>query len=84
MRLIVTSQKDIAGTNVYKMLAQNHGFVEVGEFEGQPVYERGGVRLIATGKGQVEAEHLDLHFSPDYYVFASRHRSVSEIGRAHV
>ncbi len=78
MRLIVTSQKDIAGTNVYNALAQDFGFKAVGEFEGQPVYERGGVRLIATGKGQVEAEHLDLHFSPDYYVFASRHRSVSE------
>lgn len=78
MRLIVTSQKDIAGTNVYKTLAQNHGFIEVGEFEGKPVYKRGDVQLIATEKGQVEAEHLDLHFSPEYYVFASRHRSLSE------
>jgi D-aminoacyl-tRNA deacylase len=78
MRIIVTSQKDIAGTNVYETLAQNYGFNEVGEFEGQPVYKRGKVRLIATERGQVEAEHLDEHFSPDYYVFASRHRSVSE------
>jgi D-tyrosyl-tRNA(Tyr) deacylase len=78
MRLIVTSQKDIAGMNVYKMLSQNFGFNKIGEFEGQPVYERSNVRLIATKKGQVEAEHLDKHFSPDYFVFASRHRSVSE------
>ncbi len=78
MRLIVTSQRDIAGTNVYRTLAKHYGFKNVGEFEGRPVYELGGVRLIATEKGQVEAEHLDEHFSPDYYVFASRHRSVSE------
>jgi D-aminoacyl-tRNA deacylase len=78
MRLIVTSQRDIAGTNVYRIIAKHYGFKDVGEFEGRPVYERGGVRLIATEKGQVEAEHLDEHFSPDYYVFASRHRSVSE------
>jgi len=77
MRLIVTSQKDLAGTNVYQTLSQNYGFIEGGEFEGKPVYVKGDVQLIATMRGQVDAEHLDLHFSPDYYVFASRHRSVS-------
>jgi D-aminoacyl-tRNA deacylase len=43
----------------------------------KPIYQKGSVQLIATKKGQVEAEHLDEHFSPDYYVFASRHRSAS-------
>jgi D-aminoacyl-tRNA deacylase len=77
MRLIVTSTKDIAGTNVYNALAKNFGFEKSGVFEGGAVYKKGNVSLIATEMGQVEAEHLDGHFSPDYYVFASRHRSVS-------
>jgi D-aminoacyl-tRNA deacylase len=77
MRLIVTSQKDIAGSNIYEMLASDFGFKEDGEFEGKPVYKKGEVWLIATERGQVEAEHLDEFFNPDYYVFASRHRSES-------
>ncbi|MBU2560135.1 hypothetical protein KKA03_04490 [archaeon] len=77
MRLIVTSQKDIAGSNIYEMLACDFGFKEDGDFEGKPVYKKGDIWLIATGRGQVEAEHLDEFFNPDYYVFASRHRSES-------
>lgn len=78
MRLIVTSQQDLAGRNIYRELASGYGFKKRGEFEGQPVYERGDVWLIATEKSQVRASHLDAFFSPDYYVFASRHRSTSE------
>lgn len=77
MRLIVTSQTDIAGSNVYEKLAEEYGFKAEGEFEGRPIYKKGNVWLIATKKGQVEAEHLDEFFDPDYYVFASRHRSES-------
>ncbi len=77
MRLIVTSQKDIAGSNVYERLARGFGFEEDGEFEGKPIYKKSDVWLIATERGQVEAEHLDDFFNPDYYVFASRHRSES-------
>jgi D-aminoacyl-tRNA deacylase len=77
MRLIVTSQKDVAGSNIYKFLVSNGGFKKIGWFEDKPIYQKGSVQLIATKKGQVESEHLDEHFSPDYYVFASRHRSAS-------
>ena len=77
MRLIVTSQQDLAGRNIYRELS-GHGFRVRGEFEGKPVYERGDVWLIATEKPQVRASHLDAFFDPDYYVFASRHRSTSE------
>ncbi|MFQ5800980.1 MAG: D-aminoacyl-tRNA deacylase, partial [Candidatus Hydrothermarchaeales archaeon] len=71
------SRKDLAGTNIYRRLAKSFGFEKTGEFEGSVVYKKEEVLLIATEKGQVEAEHLDEHFSPEYYVFASRHRSVS-------
>jgi D-aminoacyl-tRNA deacylase len=77
MRLIVTSKKDIAGSNIYKELSKNYGFTPSGEFEGSPVYKKKNILLISTEKSQLEAEHLDKSFSPEYYVFASRHRSIS-------
>lgn len=76
MRLIVTSQQDLAGRNIYRELS-SRGFRVRGEFEGKPVYEKGDVWLIATEKPQVRASHLDAFFDPEYYVFASRHRSTS-------
>lgn len=78
MRLIVTSQKDPAGRNIYAELASGYGFNAEGEFEGRAVYKRRNVWLIATEKSQVRASHLDASFDPEYYVFASRHRSTSE------
>ncbi len=78
MRLIVTSKTDIAGSNIYRALSRDYGFTNAGEFEGSPIFKKGNVLLIATRKNQVTAEHLDRHFTPEYYVFASRHRSVSE------
>jgi D-aminoacyl-tRNA deacylase len=77
MRLIVTSLIDIAGSNIYREISKNYGFTPYGEFEGSPVFKKRNILLIATEKGLVEAEHLDKSFSPEYYVFASRHRSVS-------
>jgi D-aminoacyl-tRNA deacylase len=77
MRLIVTSRQDIAGTNIYNELAGNAGFEKDGEFEGKAIYKKGGIWLIATKKNQTLANHLDAFFDPEYYVFASRHRSES-------
>lgn len=76
MRLIVTSQLDVAGTNIYNTLSEQ--FSEDGEFEERPLYKKGDVWLIATKKRQIEAGHLDSFFQPEYYVFASRHSSVSK------
>jgi D-aminoacyl-tRNA deacylase len=75
MRLIVTSQRDPAGRNLYRALMKTPGFREEGEFEGRSVGKRGDIWLIATEKDQTLASHLDDHFDPDYYVFATRHRS---------
>lgn len=76
--MIVTSQEDLAGMNIFEKL-KVIGFREKGVFEGMPVLERGEIRAIATEKRQTEAEHLDKHFDPEYYVFASRHKSRSSI-----
>lgn len=77
MRVIVTSQADIAGRNIYEKLARSFGFAASGEFEGKAAYKRENVLLIATRAQLVEAEHLDDFFDAEYYVFASRHRSES-------
>ncbi|MBI4344509.1 MAG: hypothetical protein HY555_02875 [Euryarchaeota archaeon] len=78
MRLIVTSQQDRAGVNIYQTLARGFGFTASGEFEGKPVYKRAvgeEIWLIATAQLSTMASHLDEHFDPEYYVVASRHRS---------
>ncbi|MFQ5887779.1 MAG: D-tyrosyl-tRNA(Tyr) deacylase, partial [Candidatus Hydrothermarchaeales archaeon] len=77
MRVIVTSQKDIAGANIYSELSRNFGFEEEAFFEGKPTYRKGSILLISTEKGQVFVDHLDKHFDVEYYVFASRHKSTS-------
>lgn len=79
MRLIVTSQKDIAGTNIYNCLANDFDFKNVGEFEGRPIFKKGNVMLILTRKRQTHAGHLDEFFDPEYYIFASRHKSESGV-----
>ncbi|HDL15327.1 MAG TPA: hypothetical protein ENH28_04135 [Euryarchaeota archaeon] len=78
LRLIVTSRKDMAGRNIFTALSKL-GFKEEGSFEGMPVLRKGDITAISTERGQVEAEHLDEYFSPEYYVFATRHRSESGI-----
>ncbi len=77
MIVIVTSQQDIAGRNIYKILSSEFGFEKHGEFEGMPTYRKGNILLISTKKKLIEAEHLDEFFNPKYYVFGSRHRSKS-------
>ncbi len=80
MRIIVTSQQDIAGRNIYNTLVREFGFKECGEFEDMPIYKKDNILLVSTKKKLIEAEHLDDHFkhyNPSYYVFGSRHRSRS-------
>ena len=79
MRVIVTSQRDIAGRNIFRVLKEEMGFSSAGEFEGMPLLKRGRVMAIATQRKQTEAEHLDEHFpSAEYYVFATRHKAQAE------
>ncbi len=79
MRVIVTSQEDIAGRNIFRVLREELGFAEAGEFEGMPLLKRGEVVAIATERRQTEAEHLDEHFpKAEYYVFATRHKAQAE------
>ncbi|NOZ59588.1 MAG: hypothetical protein GXO66_08465 [Euryarchaeota archaeon] len=79
MRVIVTSQEDIAGRNIFRVLREELGFAEAGEFEGMPLLKRGEVFAIATERRQTEAEHLDEHFpKAEYYVFATRHKAREE------
>jgi D-aminoacyl-tRNA deacylase len=77
MRLIVTSQKDLAGINIYNCLSDQHDFKEIKEFERCSVFAKDELELIATQKSQVNAGHLDSYFNAEYYIFASRHRSAS-------
>lgn len=77
MRLIISSQRDLAGSNIYEVFRRRPDFMEEEDFEGRPLLRKGDIWVAATSVGQVEAEHLDEHFDPEYYVFVSRHRSAS-------
>ncbi len=79
MRVIVTSQHDIAGMNIFRVLKEELGFSQVGEFEGMPLLKKGEIIAVATERRQTEAEHLDEHFpEAEYYVFATRHKAQAE------
>lgn len=79
MRVIVTSQHDIAGMNIFHVLKEELGFTEAGEFEGMPLLKKGEIIAVATERRQTEAEHLDEHFpEAEYYVFATRHKAQAE------
>jgi D-aminoacyl-tRNA deacylase len=79
MELIVTSQQDPAGTNMYNLLAKEFGFVQDGEFDGRPMYKKEHYVLINVKKTVLELEYLNEHFSPEIYLVGSKHKSEKKV-----
>jgi len=79
MELIVTSQQDTAGTNIYNLFAKEFGFVQDGEFDGKPTYKKEDYVLINIEKPIIELEYLNNHFSPEIYLVGSKHQSAEKI-----
>ena len=79
MRILVTSEKDIASQTIRNVLIEEHGFLDTGEqFEGNPIYASGrSAQLITTTCDMIHANHLEDFFNPDAFIFCSRHRSQS-------
>lgn len=70
----------MAGCNIATFLRENFGFQETGSsFEGQPIYQKGAIKLTYSSKDIIHVENLDQIFNPHAYVFLSRHRSEKEI-----
>jgi D-aminoacyl-tRNA deacylase len=79
MKLIVTSQLDPAGVNMYNLFASEFDFVLDGEFDGKPKYKKGDYVLIAAKKMVQELEYLCDHFKPEIYIVGSRHQSSQKV-----
>lgn len=76
-KLIVFSKKDIAGTNIVKILIDKYNFVKTREtYEDAPVYKKDKIFVVGCKNDAIHLDYLNV-FKPEICVFASRHRSES-------
>ena len=79
MRVLVTSVKDIASQTIKEVLIDEYGFTQTKVlFEGSPVYALDDLQLITTQNDMIHCGHLEETFSPEVFIFCSRHRSESQ------
>ena len=79
MRVLVTSEKDIASQTIKTVLIEEYGFLPTGDnFEDNPILACGdSVILITTNRDMIFCDHLEYHFDADAFIFCSRHRAES-------
>jgi D-aminoacyl-tRNA deacylase len=79
LRILVTSEQDIASLTIKDILLSDYGFSNTGDsFEGNPIFSNGkNAQLITTNRDEIHCEHLESHFSPEAFIFCSRHRAES-------
>ncbi|MHA1768913.1 MAG: D-aminoacyl-tRNA deacylase [Candidatus Thorarchaeota archaeon] len=80
MRVLVTSTKDLASQTIKGILVQEYGFEKTSEeFEGEPIYALGdSIKIITAREDMIHCGHLEQTFSPEVFIFCSRHRSESK------
>ncbi len=74
---LVSSKSDKASSSMASMLIKDYGFQEYGKFQGNPVFTRENDILLLSEKDVLRIDDLDHSFSPEAYVFLSRHASQS-------
>jgi D-aminoacyl-tRNA deacylase len=79
MRILVTSEKDIASQTIRNVLIEEHGFLETGDtFEGNPILSLDeSILLITSTRDMIFCNHLESHFNAEVFIFCSRHRAES-------
>jgi D-aminoacyl-tRNA deacylase len=77
--VLVTSEKDIASQTIKSILIDEFGFFPNSEtFEGNPVLALDdSTLLITTNRDMIFCDHLEEYFSPEVFIFCSRHRAES-------
>lgn len=82
--IIISSEQDLAGTNIKKSLLDQASWTEVGIFDNHPVYQHttiDNVVMISITKQTIFHDHLDREISevlgivPAQAIFITRHRS---------
>ncbi len=79
MKLIVTSSKNIASSNMYDLFVKEYGFEAKGEFEGNKLYKKDDFTLIQMNKEIADLEDLPDYFNPELYIIASTHKAEKEV-----
>ena len=79
MRVLVTSEKDIASLTIRERLIEEYGFTTTDDtFDNNPIYaNRDGTLLVMSAKDLIYTDYLDEHFNAEVYIFCSRHRAES-------
>ncbi len=73
--VILTTKQNVCGINIRKALLDNWDFVETEEaFDGTPIYEFRGIRLVYSEKDVINADHCDI-LNSDLLLYGSRHKS---------
>jgi D-aminoacyl-tRNA deacylase len=76
MKLILYSHDDLAGCNIARLIVNEYGFGESGEYcYGSPIYKRGDILLIGTHSSVRDL--TELPYQPEVCIVASRHKSES-------
>ena len=79
MRLLVTSEKDVASLTIKDVLINEYGFFKTDTvFEDNAIFSNGkDVQLITSQRDEIHCDHLEHHFDADAFIFCSRHRAES-------
>ena len=79
MRVLVTSEKDIASQTIKRILVDEYGFSPNGEhFESNPILSHNdSTILVTTSRDMIFCDHLESYFSAEAFIFCSRHRAES-------
>ncbi|MHA2085304.1 MAG: D-aminoacyl-tRNA deacylase [Candidatus Thorarchaeota archaeon] len=79
MRVLVTSEKDIASQTIKQVLIDEHDFRQSSEvFEGHQIYKNEDAVLITSTRDMIHCGHLEDHFEAEAFIFCSRHSAKSE------
>ncbi len=79
MIAIITSKDCPAGKNIKQNLLDNYNFKEIETFEGNPIYQIENIKLYTINQKHIYAENLDKEIKADVFIFATTHRSKSNI-----
>lgn len=78
MRILVTSEQDIASLNIRDVLIEEYGFVSTdGIFENNAILQKDDTLLVTTNRDMIHCNQLEKHFDSDVFIFCSRHRAAS-------
>jgi D-aminoacyl-tRNA deacylase len=85
MRLIITSQEDIASMNIREHLLRGWSWKEEGRFESSPVFTFQDFLMVTIKEIHLDRDHIDDQVKKatgkefEVAIFASRHRAESKI-----